>query len=233
MLKEEKAEKVLKVNGKFLKVNVPKEDFSPVENKLSRISRNNYNVPKGKLDMLTASLILEAIRNGLSLKRVCALAGILTATLTDWLKKGQAGYSEKYIWFYNACLKAEVDCEHGALKVVQDAIEGGLASVKERKIYSRKGRLMKKEVNKTHLAPSWTAAMTLLERRFPERWGRYDRLRIGEDPENPFVSKNVLLDFLVNYVGKDKAVIDIEGKVVEQKSIEKPKDNEEFLLENR
>lgn len=234
-------EKVLKVNGKLLKVKFPdeEENFQAIENKLSKSKRGeNINVKagrnNGKLTMSTASVILEGIRNGLPIKRTCALAGITPPTLSDWLRKGQKQISEKYIWFYNACLKAEVDCEHGSLKVIQDAIEGGLSTIKEKRTYNKKGRLQRKEINKTINPPSWTAAMTLLERRWPERWGRYDRLRIGEDPENPMINKQTLLEFLINYVGKDNSPIDVEGKVVEQENIKQIEQKQDtFLKENR
>lgn len=34
---------------------------------------------------------------------------------------------------------------------------------------------------------SWQAKMTMLERRHPERWGRKDSLRVGNDGDQPFV----------------------------------------------
>jgi len=229
---EEKQEKVLKLNGKEIKI-VPPEDSSidGDHKKLSKVSnrsllKTNYSKRKiggknkEKLNLQSALIILEAIRNGLPVKRTCALVNIAPPTLGIWLRKGQRNESEKYKWFYEQCLKAEADCENNALKVVQQAIEGGLATIKEKRIYNKKGKLQRKEVNKTINPPNWTAAMTLLERRYPDRWGRYDRLKVGEDPENPMVSKQLLLDFLVNYVGKDNSPIDIEGKPVSQERIE-------------
>jgi len=233
-MSEEKQEKILRLNGKEIKIIPPEDDNintedlpkrlfrapsrSPIKTNFSKRKTGGNN--REKLNMRTALIILEALRNGLPIKRTCALVDISPPTLGNWLRRGQRNESEKYRWFYEQCLKAEVDCENNALKVVQQAIEGGLETIKEKRIYNKKGKLQRKEVNKTINPPNWTAAMTLLERRYPDRWGRYDRLKVGEDPENPMVSKQLLLDFLINYVGKDNSPIDIEGKPVSQKQIE-------------
>ncbi len=176
--------------------------------------------PKSKLNKRTSKIIVEALRQGLPITRTCDLVGISPPTFYRWLELGQKNVSEKYRNFYLECKKAEVECEESCLKVVRKAINGDLESTKTKEVYDKEGNLSVKEVNTTKNAPSWTAAMTFLERKYPERWGRHDRIRLGGDPEFPIIPKQDMLDFFTNYIGKENIPIDVEGRVIENNTLD-------------
>ena len=189
--------------------------------------------PKSKLNKRTSKIIVEALRQVLPITRACNLAGISPPTFYRWLELGQENVSEKYRNFYLECEKAEVECEESCLKVVRKAINGDLESTKTKEVYDKKGNLSAKEVNTTKNAPSWTAAMTFLERKYPERWGRHDRIRLGGDPEFPIIKKQDMLDFFTSYIGKENIPIDVEGGVIENNTgdMRNEKEKEQNLQE--
>jgi len=210
--------KVLKtLEGNELEIEIPEYEIIPKENNYAKNGnwgnkRQTFQTldsskKKGgqppKLTSVKATIIIEGIKNGLTLQRTCGLAGIDYQTLLNWIRKGEKQESGKYRWFYEQCVKADSECEHLPLKTIKDAIIGNHFSEKINKVYNKNGILIKREVTKTTVPPSWTAAMTLLERRYPKRWSKSDRLQLSEDPENPMISKQTLLNFFVNYVDKN------------------------------
>lgn len=94
--------------------------------------------------------VIEAIRlalqDGLPFESACECGGISKQTGYDWLKRGENG-EQPYLTFSDAVKKAQALGEYALVRIVQNA------SLK-----------------------SWQAAAWLLERRFPDRWGR----RIGQ-----------------------------------------------------
>ena len=195
--------------------------------------------PKSKLNKRTSKIIVESLRQGLAITRACNLAGITPPTFYRWLEYGQENVSEKYRNFYLECEKAEVQCEESCLKVVRKAINGDLESTKTKEVYDKEGNLSAKEVNTTKNAPSWTAAMTFLERKYPDRWGRYNKIRVGGDPEFPIIPKQDMLDFFTSYIGKENISIDVEGRVIENSTLnmrdgqEKKQTFQELLAEEQ
>jgi hypothetical protein len=104
-----------------------------------------------KLTPEITAILAEAIRAGGTREAAAARAGIGPSTLYDWLKRGDTG-DERYQEFSEAIKKAEADLEAKALGLILDAA-----------------------------GKSWQAAAWLLERRFPDRWGR----RLPEDIAPP------------------------------------------------
>ena len=92
--------------------------------------------------------IVEAISGGNYAVVAAEYAGIGQATFYAWLEKGRAG-RQPYAEFLAAVKEAEAQAEALAVKAVRVAF-----------------------------GDSWQAAMTWLERRFPARWGRRDRLEV-------------------------------------------------------
>ncbi|KKM65917.1 hypothetical protein LCGC14_1486440 [marine sediment metagenome] len=233
--------KLIKINGFSLKMNIPdKRNGGGREKgyKMTEAQRTACKESKEKLNPNVQRIIVEGLRNGLSMKRVCNLVKVHSSTILRWLKQGEQGKSEKYINFYNECKLAEVQCEESCIKVVRKAIDGDLESTKTKKVYSKdKDTGVKyvhaEEVVKTRNAPSWTAAMTFLERKYPDRWGRYDRLTVGGDAENPIIPKQDMLDFLTSYIGKENIPIDVESNVLSKTVIPVEKKEEDLLVENR
>ncbi len=170
--------------------------------------------PKSKLNKRTSKIIVESLRQGLAITRACVLVGITPPTFYRWLELGQKNVSKKYRDFYLECRKAEVECENRCIQVVQDAAQGKLTSQKEKKVVLEDGTERVKEVETKKHAPDWKAAMTFLERKYPERWGRYDRLRVGSDSTDPIIPKKEMLAFLIDYVGEENSPIDRNGKLI-------------------
>lgn len=99
---------------------------------------------------LTPEVQAEIVRNlasGCYIETACAVAGIGKTSYYDWLKRGEAG-EEPYAGFLNAVRKAEHKAELRANAIIQ--AEG--------------------EKDPKHL--EWW-----LERKFPDRWARNDRVR--------------------------------------------------------
>ena len=93
--------------------------------------------------------IVSAIRAGNYANVAAAYAGINVGTFYEWLQKGRAQQSGKYAEFHDAVKLAESQAEIRAVAMVQ-----------------------------RHMDDNWAAAMTYLERKHPDRWGRRDRLSV-------------------------------------------------------
>ena len=90
--------------------------------------------------------ICTAIRAGAPPETAAVYAGIGKSTYYAWMRRGERG-TGPFVEFREAIKKALADFEVRNVTIVQQA------------------------------APAdWKAAMPLLERRFPERWGRRDRV---------------------------------------------------------
>lgn len=103
-----------------------------------------------KLDEKTIKAITEAIAAGCSREGAAAIARVAPATLYDWLARGKRG-EPVFSEFLESVKKAEGELERECLSVIKAA--------------SFKG--------------TWTASAWLLERRWPELWGR---LKSVEEP---------------------------------------------------
>ena len=98
-----------------------------------------------KLNQKAQERICEAVRAGNYIVVSARCAGIHYDTLREWVKRGEREKTGAYHEFSEALKKAESDSEMHAVSMVQLAILG-----------------------------NWQAAMTYLERRYPDRWRRRD-----------------------------------------------------------
>ncbi len=116
--------------------------------------------------------------------------GINKGTYYEWKQRGHddkaAGKSSIYAEFADAVKKAESHAEARAVTLIQQA-----------------------------MPKNWTAAMTYLERKFPDRWGRRDRTEISGPAGGPIQVQPVLASQL--------SVETLEAVVRE---LEAPKDEE-------
>ncbi len=94
--------------------------------------------------------IIKGIRLGLTYDRAAQLAGIHKSTFYMWKRKGLQKKAPLYIKFIDELKKAEVEGEAAAISHIVKAAQEG----------------------------TWTAAAWLLERRFPDRWARIQKLEI-------------------------------------------------------
>ena len=103
----------------------------------------------GRKTKLTPTLqddIVKRIRAGNYIKVSCRAVGISTSTYFDWLKKGEKG-TPPYSEFLYSIKKAEAEAQVNFVAVIARA------------------------------APeSWQAAAWWLERRFPDLWGRREKI---------------------------------------------------------
>ena len=98
---------------------------------------------KTKLTPEVQEIIVDGINAGLTLVLTCARAGVTYVTFYRWLEKGEAANSGVFCEFFNAVSRAKAD---SALRLVSQI---------------------------TLQAPTdWRAAAFLLERRFPDDYGK-------------------------------------------------------------
>ena len=97
--------------------------------------------------------VVSAIRAGNYAHVAANYAGIGRRTFFRWMLWGEQEKSRKFVEFRKAVKDAESEAEVRAVAMVQK-----------------------------HMADNWQAAMTYLERKFPDRWGRRDRVKVEIDP---------------------------------------------------
>ena len=97
-----------------------------------------------KLNPTIQGLLCDAIVKGLPFNHACSLVGISYQTMREWMKKGKNQLEGLYRDFYVAIKKSEA-------LVVQNALES---------------------IHSASRAGTWTASAWLLERRYPEQFGR-------------------------------------------------------------
>ena len=108
---------------------------------------------KSKLNPEVQDRIVSAIRAGNFAHVAAGYAGISESTFYRWMQSGQQGKNDQLRAFWEEVKDAEYEAEVRAVAMVQK-----------------------------HMADNWQAAMTYLERKFPERWGRRDRIQVDVDP---------------------------------------------------
>lgn len=100
-------------------------------------------MPAGKISKEIIALISKTLEEGNYREVACRIAGIDRKTLGNWMKRGEHEKGGLYLELYEAVSLAEGTFEISALRLIQKAA-----------------------------LTSWYAAAWLLERRWPERWGR-------------------------------------------------------------
>ena len=98
-------------------------------------------------------IITDAIKEGLSFRDSCAMAGISEDTFADW-RKDKADFSE--------------------------AVEKAVAEFKKQNLIAIRAAGLKK-LKDGSLSGSWQANAWLLERRFPQEFGRTVQEQVGKD----------------------------------------------------
>ena len=139
----------------------------------------------GRKSKLTKELIDEAVNLIKLGNYACVVAnylGVSESTWYRWLQEGEQAKSGLKREFWESIKKAEAVPEIRNVKIIQQAAE-----------------------------ENWQAAMTYLQRRFPERWGRRDFRVNGE----------------IQHTGKDGGSIELENKI----NLDKLTDQELIILE--
>ena len=114
---------------------------------------------RGRIPMLKkrpklTKKLAALIQTGNYASTACASVGVSESAYYDWLAKGdrdnEQGVESVYVEFSEAIKSAEADAEMEAVTAIRSAFTN-----------------------------SWQAAMTYLERRYPDRWGRRARVELG------------------------------------------------------
>ena len=108
---------------------------------------------RSKLTPEVQQRIVSALRAGNYLHVAAEYAGIGKSTLYRWIQRGNVESHGAYRDFRDAVRTAEREAEVRAVAIVQK-----------------------------HMNNNWQAAMTFLERKYPHRWGRKDRVTVDVDP---------------------------------------------------
>ncbi|MBW2636985.1 MAG: hypothetical protein JRC86_05605 [Deltaproteobacteria bacterium] len=115
-----------------------------------------------KLTQAVQKKIVDAIRMGNYIETAAAYAGVNKVTLYDWLRRGQR---EKDRVAKNP--RAKIRVKERPFVEFSNAVEKALAEAEMRDV-AIIGEAAEKQ---------WQAAAWRLERKFPARWGRRDRLQ--------------------------------------------------------
>ncbi len=102
-----------------------------------------------KLTTTATAAVVQAISTGNTRDVAAAYAGVGRTTLFQWLAKGRVEAQGIYRDFLNAVEKAEADAVVVSVALIRTAAQ-----------------------------KNWQAAAWWLERRYPDEWGRKDRLSI-------------------------------------------------------
>lgn len=126
--------------------------------------------------------IVSVIRAGNYCSIATEYAGITRRTYFRWLRRGMDEGSGIYWDFAQAVQKAESEAEIRAVATIQQ-----------------------------HMTKSWQAAMTFLERKYPERWGRKSRIQIETESDPREALSDMLglsleeVDRTIEAIGEERA----------------------------
>jgi len=134
--------------------------------------------------------MVEAIKNGNYASTAAEAAGIGKSTHYQWIEKGEQGL-KPYAEYAEAIKRAEAEAEMNAVKVIQAA--------------SRE---------------NWTAGAWYLERKFPDKWGRKDKLTqeiSGKDGKPIEIDSKTLVMAMLGHqpLAIENEQVTIEGEQVD------------------
>jgi transposase len=116
--------------------------------------------------------VVKFLEEGLPYNIVAKYLGVKMTTVELWLRKGQENHNESYRKFYKLCSSAESKAQRELLKKLRQ-----------------------------HEDNDWRVPAWMLERRWPDQWGKRDalkaELRVSSnvtERENKDLSKRVLVD---------------------------------------
>lgn len=162
---------------------------------MSMSAKQRAKYPNGggqnaKYNEVRHATIVQAIRDGNYQATAAAMAGIHLSTFTDWLRAARAEREAGI---------APEDSRHPEYHQLVADIEEAEADFES--------RMVKKVVDtaQTNAPNTWQAAMTILERKYPEKFGRRDAIKVQGDKENPIQveTRHVLDDESTREIGRD------------------------------
>lgn len=137
-----------------------------------------------------ARRICEYIKIGNYTTTSAKAAGVNENTFWSYYKKGKAG-NPKYKSFYEEIIKAEAEAEVMAVAMVRKA-----------------------------MPDNWVAAMTFLERKFPDRWARRENVHVEGGVDVNVQQKQPVLNIVVSDESLRVAKAAAEQPIVDAEVIE-------------
>lgn len=132
-----------------------------------------YGDPEGgrptECNARTTQIICDAVRAGNYLKVAAELVGLHPDTIRQWRHRGERERREPYATFAREIDEAMAASEATCVRIIVEAATGFDEVTTEVTIG---GKDDGRETRKVTHRRDWRAALALLERRFPERWGR-------------------------------------------------------------
>lgn len=107
---------------------------------------------RSKLTPEVQEKICEYVRQGLTYEIAARAAGISESTFYRWRERGEKARGGKFREFWEALKRAEAEAEQRLVERILSAS-----------------------------SDTWQAAAWILERRYPDRWGRKDRVKHETD----------------------------------------------------
>jgi len=120
---------------------------------------------KSKLTPERQKLFVDAVSAGNYIETAAELAGVTNVTFYNWMKRGRQTQSGKYFEFLNAIKKAEARAEVMRVSRIAKAGQEG----------------------------NWQADAWYLERRYPDRWGRRQRLEHTGKNGGPIIVTEIII----------------------------------------
>jgi hypothetical protein len=140
-------------------------------------------MPRGRKTKLTRKLIApicERVKQRMTQKEIADFLGIDPKTFRNWRERGHSEEKGIYRELVDAMDHAEAEMYSECVKVIQEGILGGATQI-TRKVKLENGMPVKTEITEKTLLPNPKLALEVVERLFPERWGRYETLRLEGD----------------------------------------------------
>lgn len=153
-------------------------------------------------------IIIAAVKAGNYLSTAADFAGVSAKTVYEWISRGEGRDPDRpstpeLAAFAAAIKKAEAHGKIAALQRIQEAAKGRMLREKRtvtRVIQSKDGT--PQEVTETvekYFPSAWQADAWMLERRFPEEWGRRDRHELSS-PGSDKVEVNLDIQSLISKI---------------------------------
>ena len=146
-----------------------------------------------KLTAEMIRVICTGIRNGLTYKESAQMAGVHEATFYRWKKKAEKAKTGLFCEFCESLKKANVEAKALHLNIINKTAQGGLDQSEDRRTTKRTTCSSCAEVAteetitevRKKTLPVWQASAWILERRFPDEFGRNVQPKENEE-DDPF-----------------------------------------------
>lgn len=129
------------------------------------------------------AILVEAFKAGLSNADACTAAGVSEAAFYDWMKSGDERKSPVFSEFSETIKKAKLEYKKSLLRKMLDASTQKQVIIEEKRRYDADGNLLSREVIQKAAPPPWQPIAWLLERRYRDEFGRFDRLSVDSRSE--------------------------------------------------